>query len=141
MLIVGYQAPGTLGALLQSGVSSCRIYGQEVKVAARIRSPDIYSGHAARGELLAWLQARLPIFRGVFLTHGEEPALSRLKEGVVALGLPGADVVIPRLDQIYVLHPGTKPEPIEDREAALSVVLLWTLSVSAATGTTITPAF
>jgi len=116
VLLVGYQAPGTMGALLQSGVPTVRIHGQEVKVAARIRTIDTYSGHADRNELLAWLAARMPVFRGVFVTHGEEAALASLKDGIVAKGLSKAAVVIPRLDQTFVLHPADAPHAVESSE-------------------------
>jgi metallo-beta-lactamase family protein len=118
VLLVGYQAPGTMGALLQRGVAEVRIHGQEVKVAARIRSLDTYSGHADRAELLAWIGARLPVFRGLFITHGEENALASLKAGAAALGLSDADVFIPRMDQTFLLHPAAKARPIETKEPA-----------------------
>ena len=44
--LVGYQANGTLGRFLQDGAKSVRIQGDEIKVAARIRMIDEYSGHA-----------------------------------------------------------------------------------------------
>lgn len=116
VLLVGYQAPGTMGALLQSGVASVRIHGQEVKVAARVRAIEAYSGHADRTELLAWFEARLPIFRGVFITHGEDAALASLKDGILAKGLAKADVVIPRLDQTFVLHPAETPRAVAAAE-------------------------
>jgi len=53
ILFVGYQVPGTLGHLIRSGTERVRIHGEEVAVRARIRSLEGYSGHAARGELLA----------------------------------------------------------------------------------------
>ena len=110
------KAPGTMGALLQSGVASVRIHGQEVKVAARVRAIEAYSGHADRTELLAWFEARLPIFRGVFITHGEDAALASLKDGILAKGLAKADVVIPRLDQTFVLHPAETPRAVAAAE-------------------------
>jgi len=116
VLLVGYQAPGTMGALLQRGVTSVRIHGQEVKVAAKIRELDTYSGHADRAELLAWIRSRLPVSRGLFITHGEERALASLKAGAAGLGLPDADVIIPRLDQTFVLHPAAKARALETRE-------------------------
>ncbi len=72
----------------------------------------MYSGHADRRELLAWIEARLPIRRGVFVTHGEEDALLSLKSGIVGLGLAPTDVVIPRLDQEFVLHPAAHPRAV-----------------------------
>ena len=72
VLLVGYQAHGTLGRFLQDGAKAVRIQGDEIKVAARIRMIDEYSGHADGTEIARWIAARRPIQRGVFLVHGEE---------------------------------------------------------------------
>ena len=111
ILLVGFQASGTMGALLQRGVKSVRIHGEEIKVAARVRSLDVYSGHADRRQLLSWVEARLPAQRGIFLTHGEEEALASLKAGLCGLGIPASHVVIPRLDQTFILHPAATARP------------------------------
>jgi len=111
VLLVGFQASGTMGALLQHGVQSVRIHGEEIKVAARIRSLDVYSGHADRRQLLSWVEARLPARRGIFVTHGEEEALASLKRGLADLGIAASQIVIPRLDQTFVLHPAATARP------------------------------
>lgn len=77
VLITGYQAAGTLGRLLLDGAAHVRIHGEEVRVGARIRSMDTYSGHADATELASWLEARGPVSGSVFLNHGE-PRPSRL---------------------------------------------------------------
>ena len=106
VLLVGYQAPGTLGSLIESGVKAVRIHGDEVSVKATIRRIDAYSGHADRTELIQWVKERLPVKRAIFLTHGEESALTSLKDGLVAIGCPAARVVIPRLDDRIQLADG-----------------------------------
>ena len=46
VLLVGFQAQGTLGRFLHDGAKAVRIQGEEINVAARIRYLDEYSGHA-----------------------------------------------------------------------------------------------
>lgn len=118
VLFVGFQAQGTLGRILQEGASRVRIHGEEVKVRARMRSLDLYSGHADGPELEAWLADRLPVRRGVFLVHGEEPALDALRS---ALGAPSGSgvAIIPDLDDIYELD-GEKPVLTADQERRMA---------------------
>ena len=59
MLFTGFQAVGTLGRILQDGARSVRIQGEEFAVRARIRSLDLYSGHADGTELRDWIKERL----------------------------------------------------------------------------------
>lgn len=103
VLLVGYQAPGTLGSLLARGVSAVRIQGEEIQVKASIRQIDVYSGHADGEGLLAWMKARLPIKRTTYLTHGEEDGLAALRADLIGAGAPEDRVVIPRLDDEFDL--------------------------------------
>jgi metallo-beta-lactamase family protein len=112
VLLVGFQAQGTLGRFLDDGVKTVRIQGEEIKVAARIRNIDEYSGHADGPELARWIAARRPIHRGVFLVHGEEPALAGLSERIAERIIPAAKVFIPVLDDIYELTTSA-PTPID----------------------------
>lgn len=98
VLLVGYQAPGTLGSLLARGTSAVRIQGEDIQVRAKIRQIDVYSGHADGDELLAWVNARSPIKRAAYLTHGEDEGLSALRDGLIDAGMPEDRVVIPQLD-------------------------------------------
>jgi metallo-beta-lactamase family protein len=116
VLFVGYQAQGSLGRILQDGASRVRIRGEEVKVRARMRTLDLYSGHADGPELKAWLSDRVPIRRGVFLVHGEEPALKALQTSLKDLAPHGA--IIPGLDDLYDLS-REKVVLIDDRERRL----------------------
>lgn len=59
VLFTGFQAKGTLGRLLQDGAETVRIQGEEFAVRARIRTLDLYSGHADGSELVDWI-ARPP---------------------------------------------------------------------------------
>ena len=103
VLLVGFQAQGTLGRFLADGAKAVRIQGNEIKVAARIRNIDDYSGHADGSELARWIAARRPIQRGLFLVHGEEPAIAGLAERISERIIPAARVFQPLLDDVYEL--------------------------------------
>ncbi|WP_417683894.1 MBL fold metallo-hydrolase [Roseibium sp.] len=102
VLIVGYQAKGTLGRFLLEGAQNVRIQGEDIAVRARIRSIDQYSGHADRTELIDWIKARLPVRKGLFLVHGEENAIIELAESAGRLVDPQT-VITPVLDSTYEL--------------------------------------
>lgn len=108
VLLSGFQAQGTLGRFLDEGAKVVRIQGEEIKVAARIVQFDEYSGHADGPELTRWISARRPIQRGVFLVHGEEPAMAGLAERIAERIVPAAKVFRPILDDVYEL---TTPIP------------------------------
>jgi metallo-beta-lactamase family protein len=112
VLLSGFQAQGTLGRFLSDGAKAVRIQGDPIKVAARIVSFDEYSGHADGPELARWIAGRRPIQRGVFLVHGEEPALSSLAERIIERLIPAAKVFTPILDDIYELTTSA-PTPID----------------------------
>jgi metallo-beta-lactamase family protein len=112
VLLVGFQAQGTLGRFLVDGAKSVRIQGEQINVAACIRRLDEYSGHADGPELARWIASRRPIGRGVFLVHGEEPALSGLAERIAERTVPAAKVFMPLLDDIYELTT-TAPTPLD----------------------------
>jgi metallo-beta-lactamase family protein len=103
VLLTGFQAQGTLGRFLDEGVKAVRIQGEEIKVKARIRRIDDYSGHADGPELSRWIAARRPITRGVFLQHGEERSLHGLRERIAERSVPAARVFVPILDDVYEL--------------------------------------
>jgi len=93
-------------------VEQVRIQGDEIKVAARIRRIDEYSGHADGPELSRWIAARRPIRRGVFLVHGEESALTGLFERIAERIIPTTHIFRPILDDIFELSTSA-PTPID----------------------------
>lgn len=109
VLMVGYQAPGTLGHLLLAGEKAVRIHGEEVAVKAQIRAIGNYSAHADQKELVAWVQARLPVAAGIFLSHGEDRARSALRAELVAAGCDADAILLPGLDEAFSLAPAARP--------------------------------
>ena len=104
VLLTGFQVQGTLGRLLADGVKRVRIQGEDVRVAARIRSLDIYSGHADATGLTAWAQARQPVGGKVFICHGEPTASAGLASRLAAAGLAPSALVRPTLDEAFRLR-------------------------------------
>lgn len=105
ILLVGYQARGTLGAVLAAGATAVRISGADVPVRARLRTIDAYSAHADRDGLLRWLTKRAPVRGTIFLDHGEQPALVQLVRDAAAIpGLP--QPLAPLLGEQFRLEAG-----------------------------------
>jgi metallo-beta-lactamase family protein len=103
VLISGYQAVGTLGRILQEGARRVSIQGDDVQVRARIRSLDVYSGHADAAGLVAWAKARAPVAGQIFLVHGEPAALDGLETRLETAGFPAAQMAAPAMDEAFLL--------------------------------------
>lgn len=101
VLFVGYQAQGSLGRLLLDGEKTVTIRGEQVRVRANIRMIDDYSGHADGPQLAAWIAARGPIARDVFLTHGEDEARAALARRIA--GMNAGAVIDPEMDATFTL--------------------------------------
>lgn len=104
VLLVGYQAEGSLGRLLLDGVKKVRILGETIDVKARIEMIDGFSGHGDMDDLddfISHIQKK-PI--KVFLVHGEEdqiiPFSARIKSKF------GLDTVIAEKFETYELFDG-----------------------------------
>ena len=116
VLMVGYQARGSLGAVLESGANAVRISGNDVPVRARIEKLDCYSAHADRQALLQWLRRRAPVHGSIFLDHGEPPALERLATDAAAVpGLPHP--IVPLLGERFRLEAGKPARRVREARA------------------------
>jgi metallo-beta-lactamase family protein len=84
VLFVGYQAHGSLGRLIQSGVDPIRIFGDWYPVRATVETIEGFSAHADLDELLRWFEGLGGVPRRTFVVHGEESAAlsfaARLRE-------------------------------------------------------------
>jgi metallo-beta-lactamase family protein len=103
VLLSGFQVQGTLGRLLADGARRVRIQGDDIRVQARIRSLDIYSGHADAAGLTRWAQARQPIGGKVFICHGEPSSAEGLAKRLAAAGFDPANLVAPTIDEAFQL--------------------------------------
>jgi metallo-beta-lactamase family protein len=106
ILFVGYQAPGTLGQIIQDGAPEVRIHGKEFRVHAQIRSISNYSAHADQAELIDWIMERSPIVGGLFLDHGENVAREALRERLIDRGMEPRKILLPDFDESFELKAG-----------------------------------
>jgi metallo-beta-lactamase family protein len=82
VVIVGFQAEGTLGRRLVERAGAVVVRGREVQVRATVHTLGGFSAHAGRSELLAWIRGRERPPRVVHLVHGEPTALDSLAKAV-----------------------------------------------------------
>ena len=72
LLIVGFQAAGSLGRRLIDGEKTVKIFGEEVEVRAEIRKINGFSAHADNAELYSFVESARDTLKRVFVVHGEE---------------------------------------------------------------------
>jgi metallo-beta-lactamase family protein len=82
VLMVGFQATGTLGRNLIDGARSVRLFGEDVPVRARIATLGGFSAHADQSALLGWLSHLRAAPRNLFLVHGEPRATGALAAAI-----------------------------------------------------------
>jgi metallo-beta-lactamase family protein len=78
LIIVGYQAPGSPGRLMQEGAKHVRLGRHDVRLAAKVAVMEGWSAHADRDELMQFAEACLADKRpkAIFTALGE-PASAR----------------------------------------------------------------
>lgn len=116
VMIVGYQAVGSLGRRLVERRPTVRIHGETIKVNAKIHTVGGLSAHGDEDDLARWyssMKNRPP----VFLVHGEKEAAHKLKDKLhkefgsdVTLSDPG---MVLDLTSMQLTSPG---HPLDERE-------------------------
>jgi metallo-beta-lactamase family protein len=79
LIIPGFQAKGTIGRAIVDGADYIRLWGETIKVAAKVHTVGGLSAHADQDGLVDWYKG----FKSqppVMLVHGEEVALNGLAE-------------------------------------------------------------
>ncbi len=100
ILIVGWQAPHTLGRRLVEKSKKLSILGGKYALRARVETINGFSAHADRPELLAWAGALEAPPSATFIVHGEEDASESFAEALEReLDFPR--VIVPELGERY----------------------------------------
>jgi metallo-beta-lactamase family protein len=101
ILFVGYQAPGTLGRIIQEGMKEVTIDGGVVPVRAQVVTIEGYSAHAGSDQEVNFASASKDTLKKVFVTMGEPKAsiflAQRLHDEL------GVDAMVPERTKRYEL--------------------------------------
>jgi len=98
VLIVGWQAPNTLGRRLVERTSVVRIFGMEYHLEAEVVTLNGFSNHADQPGLLDYAQAFKPPPERTFVVHGDPDAAAELATRL-RRDLGFQEVMIPTLHQ------------------------------------------
>jgi metallo-beta-lactamase family protein len=101
ILIVGWQAPNTLGRRIVEKIPRLKIFGEEYDLKARVEVINGFSAHGDRSELLSWTGSFKQKAEHTFIVHGEEEASFALADGLQNQGY--RDVNVPELGQKFDL--------------------------------------
>jgi metallo-beta-lactamase family protein len=93
VLMVGYQAHGTLGRRLLNGESPIRIYGENYDVRCKVRSMSGFSAHADWRDLMRVSRPLVDRCKQVFVVHGEDEPAEAYAQRLRSAGF--AEVVVP----------------------------------------------
>lgn len=102
LLILGYQAPGTLGRAIQDNLKTVTIFGEHVPVKAQVTTISGYSAHKDSDSLLDFVHHSADALEKVFVVLGEPKAslflVQRIRDylGISATAPEaGTEVILP----------------------------------------------
>ncbi len=99
LLVIGFQAPGTLGRKILNKAPTVKIFGKELKVRAEVGMIESFSAHGDRAKLARWLHPEEGSIKKVFLVHGEDA--SKMSFASYLHGTTSAEIIIPRMNQVF----------------------------------------
>lgn len=82
LLVVGYQAGGSLGRRLLEHARNVRVMGDEIEVHAEIRTIGGFSAHADNPQLHAFIDPLRDTLKRVFVVQGEEDQAAGLAQEI-----------------------------------------------------------
>lgn len=100
LLVIGFQAPGTLGRKILNREPRVRIYREELEVRIEVEQIGAFSAHGDRIKLAKWLHPTEGTLQKVFLVHGEDESKNSFKDYAVSKGVTG-EIHIPRLHETF----------------------------------------
>ena len=100
VILVGFQAAGTRGRLLEEGAREVKIHGEWIPVHAQIVKIESFSVHADSDELIAWLR-QISKPKSAFVVHGEADSQLAMRNRLI--NELGWKAIIPKSAQVFVV--------------------------------------
>lgn len=97
VILVGYQAAGSRGRLLEEGVTELKMHGKLIPVRANITKVESFSVHADADEIIRWL-GMAPKPGKVFVIHGEQGAQEAMSDRLISD--LGWNAIVPKPAQV-----------------------------------------
>jgi len=115
LVIVGYQAVGSIGRRIIEGARTVKIFGEQIGVRARVFTIGGLSAHADQSELIEWIGHFKNALMKVYVIHGEKKArqvFSRLVHERFGLAVYAPEIgdIIP----LALVEPEAAPIEIEE---------------------------
>ncbi len=101
LLIVAYQAKGTLGRRIADGAKEVEILDQKIPVRAKIEQIAAYSGHADSEQLFKWVSRAKYSLKKAFVVQGEEKPAEALAQRI--RDNLGIEAMVPEVGQVVEL--------------------------------------
>lgn len=94
ILIIGFQAKGTLGRKIEEKQSPVTIFAERFEIKSEIKKLSTFSAHADRKKLASWLKPAEGDAKTIFLVHGDSETKIKFKEYLAQT--IKSDIVIPK---------------------------------------------
>jgi len=98
LLLIGYQAPGTMGRAILEGAKEVKILGEKVSVKAKIVNLRGYSAHKDSDGLLEFVSNDIPRLKKLFLGMGEPKSAMYFAQRVHD-NFDGVETIIPKMGE------------------------------------------
>lgn len=101
LLIIGYQASGSLGRRLLEGEKTVKILGETISVRAKVESIHGYSAHPDMNDLFDFVSGSVDTLKKVFVVQGEPKSslffVQRLRDHL------GVEAIAPKVGDSFIL--------------------------------------
>lgn len=113
LVVVGFQANGSVGRRIIEGAKSIKVFGEKVVVRAKVFTIGGFSAHAGQADLLKWLGHFQNALMQIYITHGERTVSEEFAK--IVHEKYGYPTFVPEIGDCIML-PAIERETLEEME-------------------------